>query len=348
MQLTLKGDSILENIILKSGKLPEPFLLTMLGIGVSQALIAASRLNLFNLLQQSPKTAAELAEITQCDRHGMQVLLESLTGFGYLKQKSDRYQLTKTAKASLISSGNDDTKQYINDWMRFCGDVSSQMALLEQDLKTGEVPNFHFTPQSDTCPSNYLAMLKGSGNQSVSKLIKWAKLNPSPQKLLDIGGGPAVYSIAFCQEYPELQAKIIDLPYAAQEGKKSIEQAGFSDRIDYIEGDLFEINWQDGYDVALLCNILHCFESDRSGKLINKTFQSLRPGGKIIIQDVFFPDPKDKLDSFSSLLSLVYYVTCGGRSWSIAQIQEWLTTAGFTNHRVGNKQPVVYLSAEKV
>ncbi|MEM8828144.1 MAG: hypothetical protein AAGE96_02160 [Cyanobacteria bacterium P01_G01_bin.19] len=27
----------------------------------------------------------------------MEVLLESLTGFGFLQQKSDRYQLTKTA-----------------------------------------------------------------------------------------------------------------------------------------------------------------------------------------------------------------------------------------------------------
>lgn len=348
MQLTLKGDGILESVLLKSGKLPEPFLLTMLGMGVSQALIAASRLDIFNLLQQSPKTAAELAEITKCDRHGMEVLLESLSGFGYLKQKSDRYKLTKTAKASLISSGNADTKQYINDWMRFCGDVSSQMALLEQDIKTGEVPNFHFTPQSDTCPSNYLSMLKGSGRQSASKVIKWAKLKSSPQRLLDIGGGPAVYSIAFCQKYPELKAKIIDLPYAAQEGQKSIEQAGLRDRIDYIEGNLFEIDWEDGYDVALLCNILHFFESDRAAELIHKTFQSLRPGGKIIIQDVFFPDTSSKLDSFSSLLSLVYYVTCGGRSWSIAQIQEWLVSAGFTNSRVDNKQPVVYLSAEKV
>ncbi|MEM8828143.1 MAG: hypothetical protein AAGE96_02155 [Cyanobacteria bacterium P01_G01_bin.19] len=59
MQLTLKGDNILESVLLMSEKLPQPFLLTMLGMGVSQTLIAASRLDIFNLLNQSPKTAGE-------------------------------------------------------------------------------------------------------------------------------------------------------------------------------------------------------------------------------------------------------------------------------------------------
>jgi 3-polyprenyl-4-hydroxybenzoate decarboxylase len=31
-----------------------------------------------------------------------------------------------------------------------------------------------------------------------------------------------------------------------------------------------------------------------------------------------------------SVISLIYYVTCGGRSWSEPTILEWLAKAGFT------------------
>jgi hypothetical protein len=52
-----------------------------------------------------------------------------------------------------------------------------------------------------------------SGQLSV---LKWAKLDPQPKRLLDVAGGPAEYSIALCQQYPQLQADILDLPNAVR------------------------------------------------------------------------------------------------------------------------------------
>jgi hypothetical protein len=265
MRLTLEPEGILETVALASGQLPRSFLLALLGMGVNHALTAAVRLNLFNHLQDSPQSIDELVTLTQYDRHGLKVLLETLNSFGVLNYKDGKYKLTKESAKWLTDSGG-----FIKDFLRLCGDINRQMDLLEQDIRTGQVPNFHFDPQSPTCLTNYLTMLQGSGKQAAPKLIQWAKLNPPPKRLLDVAGGPGEYSIAFCQQYPNLKADILELPASADRGKPVVEKAELSDRIHYIEVDLLETDWGEGYDLILMSNILHCFCADQCEILLQK------------------------------------------------------------------------------
>lgn len=124
--------------------------------------------------------------------------------------------------------------------------------------------------------------------------------------MLDVAGGPAEYSIALCQQYPQLQADILDLPNAVHEGKPRIEQAGLGDRICYIEGNLLDTDWGKDYDVVFLSNILHCLLAEHCEVALKKAFQALRTGGKVIILDLFHPGTQGKLTSPISLFSLIY------------------------------------------
>ncbi|MEM1172796.1 MAG: class I SAM-dependent methyltransferase [Cyanobacteria bacterium P01_H01_bin.35] len=342
MRLKIQPENILEAIFLKTKKIPEPFILSLLGMGVSQVLFTAMRLRVFDRLQNNPKTALELASEMECDFHGMKVLLESLDGFGFLRSKDGKYQLTKESERWLVGEGN-----IVQDFMRLGGDINAQMALLEKDIRTGVVPNFHFDPQSPTCEVNYFTMLKSSANMSAPKLLKWAKLEPVPKRLLDVAGGPGLYSIALCQKYPDLKADILDLPAAAKAGKKPIEKADLTQRIRYIEANLLETDWEQDYDLVLLSNILHALTESQCKIAIQKSFACLNKGGKIIINDVFHPGDRGKLDSFISLFSLIYYVTCGGRTWPKPKLLEWLTKEGFTNIKVKRNGSGIWISAEK-
>ncbi|MBF2008994.1 MAG: methyltransferase domain-containing protein [Chlorogloeopsis fritschii C42_A2020_084] len=342
MKLTVKPENILEAIALNSRKELQPFLLGMLGMGVSQVLVTAIRMNVFDALQEHPKTAAELTTQMDCDPHGMQVLLESLDGFGFLKRQGQHYQLTQDSARYLTKSGG-----LIYDFLRLGGDINQQLVLLEKDIRTGEVPNFHFNPQSATCFANYYTMLKSSGQQSAPNILKWAKLNPPPKRLLDVAGGPAEYSIAFCQKYPDLKADILDLPNAIQAGLPQIEQAGLGDRIQYIEGNLLETNWGNNYDVVFLSNIFHCLTAEQCEITLKKAFQALRSGGTVLINDLFHPGEQGKLSSPISLFSLIYYVTCGGRIWPQPTILDWLTKAGFDRIYTGRNRLALFVSAQK-
>lgn len=342
MKLSIQPENILEAIALQTRKELSPFLLTMLGMGVSQTVVTAVRLGVFDALKDNPQTSLELAKAMNCDPHGMKVLLESLDGFGFVQRRGQQYQLTQASAQHLTQSGG-----FIQDFLRLGGDISRQMVLLEEDIRTGNVPNFHFDPQSSTCSLNYYTMLKSSGKQTAPRAIKWANLDPATKRLLDVAGGPAEYSIAFCQQYPELQADILDLPNAIQAGEPQIEQAGLSSRIRYIEGNLLETDWGKDYDVVFLSNILHCLKAEQCEIALNKAFQALRSGGKVIINDVFHPGDRGKLTSPISLFSLIYYVTCGGRIWGQPTILEWLTQIGFINLRTSKQRLGLLVAAEK-
>jgi ubiquinone/menaquinone biosynthesis C-methylase UbiE len=340
MRLTVQPENPLEAIALQTRKELQPFLLVMLGMGVSHAVIAGVRLGVIDALQAKPQTAAQLANELQCSLHGMQVLLESLDGFGFVKRHGNRYQLTPESARYLTRSGG-----FIQEFLKLAGDINRQMMLLEEDVRTGEVPNFHFDPQSSTCALNYYTMLKSSGKQRSPDVLKWANLS-APRRLLDVAGGPAEYSLAFCHRYPDLKADILDLPSAIAAGIPRIESAGLSDRIRYIEGNLLSADWGSDYDVVFLSNILHCLTEDQCQIAIRKAFQALRPGGTVLINDVFHPGNQGKLSSPISLFSLIYYVTCGGRSWAQSKIQTWLSTTGFTEIRT-TKQRLAVLAAGK-
>lgn len=343
MRLTIQAENIWEFILLKLGLISPLSLLPALGVGVSQVLITSVRLNVFDSLKNSPKTASELAKELNCPVIGIEVLLESLDGFGFVKRDGDRYKLTKESTRWLTNEGG-----FTQDFIRFSGDVSHHMVLLEENIRTGKVANHHFHPQSPTCFANYLTILKGSSQEKAPKMIQWLQLDSPPQKLLDVAGGPGEYSIAFCQHYPKLQADIIDLPYAAAEGKSRIKAVGLSDRIRYIEANLLNIEWGENYDLVFLFNMLHVLTAEQCYLVLEKAFAALRQGGKVVINETFHPGREGKLTSPISLLSLMYYVTCGSRAWPKSTYQKWLIKTGFQNLRFSRWKLTYVISGNKL
>ncbi len=55
MKLTVKPQNILEAVALQTRKELSPFLLAMLGMGVSQSVVTAVRLGVFDALKDHPK-----------------------------------------------------------------------------------------------------------------------------------------------------------------------------------------------------------------------------------------------------------------------------------------------------
>jgi ubiquinone/menaquinone biosynthesis C-methylase UbiE/predicted transcriptional regulator len=345
MKLEIGAETPLESVALSAGLIPRPAILPVLSMGLSSVLITAMRLNVFDHLQKSPMTVAELAMATNCDRFGIQVLLESLDGFGFVARDRDWYQLTKESARHLTESGDKARRDFVYFFLR---DVSRNLEQLEHKIRTGERSNFHFSPPSADCWSNYLTFLEGNGQQVAPKIAKWAKFDRKPSRLLDVAGGPAQYSIAFCQRYPGLRADILELPETVQYGTGVVEKAGLSERIHYVVGNLLETEWGNNYDVVLLFNILHNLAAEHCEIAVQKAFRALRPGGTVLIQEPFHPGDRGKVKAFEGFISLVYFAMSGARTWPKTTLTNWLSTTGFTNIRTSRqKQLILVMSAEK-
>ena len=97
MKLTVSGDNLAESMGLLSGMVPTPLVHITFGMGYARAVVAATRLGVFDALGRGDSDAATLAEHLNCSPAGMEALLNCLTGFGLLSRREGRYRCTSIA-----------------------------------------------------------------------------------------------------------------------------------------------------------------------------------------------------------------------------------------------------------
>ena len=59
-------------------------------------------------------------------------------------------------------------------------------------------------------------------------------------KMLDVGGGPGTYTLAFLSKAPHMKATLFDLPEVVEIGRKRLTEAGFIDRVRIVSGRLHQ------------------------------------------------------------------------------------------------------------
>ncbi len=101
----------------------------------------------------------------------------------------------------------------------------------------------------------------------------------------------------------------------------------------FIAGDLLEVGFGDGYQVATLGQILHSDGEARSGLLLAKVFSALAPGGTIAIAEwLTNPDHSGPVNAMIFAVNMLVH-TDQGDTFSADEIGSWLSEAGFTDVR---------------
>ena len=119
-----------------------------------------------------------------------------------------------------------------------------------------------------------------------------AAVEPGPaRRLLDVGGGPATYTLAFVKAVPGLRATLFDLPAVIDLARENVAAAGLLERVDLVAGDLRSDALPGGHDLAFVSAIVHMLGPSGNTALFRKVHDALVPGGRIVIRDhVMSPD----------------------------------------------------------
>jgi hypothetical protein len=103
-----------------------------------------------------------------------------------------------------------------------------------------------------------------------------------------------------------------------------------ADRVTVLEGDFYKDDLPGGHDVALLSAIVHQNSSRQNVELYRKVFDSLVPGGTIVIRDhVMSEDHTETLEGALFAVNMLVATPAGG-TYSFEQINSDLEEAGFT------------------
>jgi SAM-dependent methyltransferase len=305
---------------------PDPFIDAFTGLIAARALSVAVMLGVFDGLHEGPATPAELAERLDLHPLGTETLLTTLTTLGYVEPDGDgRVRNTEVSERKLVSSSPESMANFIGlqcdlDW--------AVLDMLPAAVRDGDAYALHEQRHDDTHWEGYI---RGLFEISRHEQEANAKLVPveSPRRMVDVAGGHGGFAMAMCRRHPGLTATVVDLPPAAAVGRQIVAEEGFADRVEFVEGDVFELGLGTDLDVVSFFNLIHHLPEQRNRELIRMSRAALRPGGVLVVGDSARPEPGDQLSPHGAVSSLLFYAWSHSRNFSPSEARAWLEEAGF-------------------
>jgi predicted O-methyltransferase YrrM len=256
------------------------------------ALGAAMELGLFWLLLDEPKDVVAIAQelgvpLGRC-RYWLQVLERS----GMVRGDGSAYSITDVARDSIVGAYSHDTWAFLAREIRERKAAFRDLALHIRDPRS-------IWDTLGLTPPDYFAQLLASPEEArrftrmlyeihlpMSEAIAVELDLEGAERLMDLGGGSGVMSMALLRKYDRLVAEVVDIPNVCAAGREIARENGMDDRISYRPTDFRQDDLPGGFDVVLDCDVGAYDET-----MLAKILPVLNPGGRLVIIDQFAPAP---------------------------------------------------------
>jgi len=295
---------------------------------------AAVSNKVFDSLASGAKTVEQLSKETGASPRGLRAIMNALIGLELLKKdRHGNFSLTTESEAFLLSSKPGTLAgffrtilpQLISRWLQLTDVVRTGRPVMAVNQET-EGTQFFTELVENIIPMSY------GGAQKLGDHLKLAKAK-GEVRVLDLAAGSGIWGIALAQKSPRVRVTAIDWAGMIPTTKRITQKFGVADRFKFVEGDLLEADFGNGYDVATLGHILHSEGAERSRQLLKKTFRALKSGGTIAIAEWLVNDART--EPAPSLMFAVQMLvnTEKGDTFSFNEIKRWLEEAGFKKAR---------------
>jgi ubiquinone/menaquinone biosynthesis C-methylase UbiE len=112
------------------------------------------------------------------------------------------------------------------------------------------------------------------------------KLSPPGERVLDVGAGSGVWSLAMCARSPGTRVTALDLPAVLPGFLDRAERLGLAERIEAIPGDCHSTELHAAsVDRIVLANILHLESPAHAAALMARIVPALKRGGELVVID---------------------------------------------------------------
>jgi hypothetical protein len=129
-----------------------------------------------------------------------------------------------------------------------------------------------------------------------------------------------------------LSATVFDLPQAVEVARETIAAEGMDGQVTAQAGDVWIDDFDTGYDVVLLFNLIHAYLPNKNVELLRKVSGALNRGGLIVIMEQIagrvFGSTATVL---ARLQALNYFNDLEAQTYGFEDIAGWLAQTGFVN-----------------
>jgi hypothetical protein len=302
---------------------------------ICPAILVAHDLKLFPLLAEAPRTLSQVCESLKIAPRPAEVLLSMCAAMGLVQLEDGRYRLTQVSEDYLLESsptyfgGFLDLK--IANPSLYSFETLKEAVLTDSPRIYGGGDMFRTHDDRDSLAHTFTRAMHST---SIGPALAWPEqVDLSNQRLmLDIGGGSGAHAIGATRKWPNLRAIVFERPNVCSVSKEYTGRYGANDKIQTHCADM----WTDPFpeaDVHFYSMIYHDWPLEKCRFLTRKSFDSIRPGGLILIHEMLYNDEKTgPLSAAAFSVDMLLWTT--GRQYSGLEIEEMLSGAGFTDIEV--------------
>jgi len=296
----------------------------------SAALGAAMELGLFWLLAEQPRDPAGVGEALAIPERRCGYWLEVLSNTGLLERAGEAYAPSSAARTAILEAYSQET------WALLAQEAREEFpAFCDLALRVGELASIG-APQELTL-QDYVARMEEEPerarrftrmlyeiHQPLAEELANTLDMTGVERLMDLGGGSGVVSLALLRRYPNLTGTVVDMGNVCGAGREIAIENSMEERLTYHAADFLQDELPSGFDVVLECDVLVYGEG-----LFRKLREALKPGGRVMIVDRLTPAEGV---APPSRLALAFRESLDDADFTVptvAQLQAQLAQAGF-------------------
>jgi len=296
--------------------------LSALGHGYqhSMVLLGALKLGVFRGLERGACDAAALAHRVGADTGKLSILLDALVVLGLLSKSRGRYAMSRLAREHLLPGPRSQESillHHLDGW----GDWGR----LAATIRAGRSPR---GGADGGYQENFIRGMEENSRERAAAVARKIALRPG-DRVLDLGGGPGTYAIAWARACPRADIAIFDTPGTLRVTRKILREKQTAPRIRLLEGDFLKDSLGGPYDFIWISQILHAYPEADCRKLLRKARAALAPGGRAAVQEFLLSEGKTSPPGPAVFSVHMVAVTEGGRAYTAKEIMGMLRSAGF-------------------
>jgi hypothetical protein len=313
----------------------------VLGFMDAQMMLTAEEIGVFKVLDDGPRTAAEVAEEADLPEDSAGRLLNALAALGAIEKRTDgRFVNSPEASAQLVPG----KPGYIGAMFHHVREDLYPMwhyfkeALQERQSQWQRAHGAESAANENLYndPAALQKFMEGMHNITFRVAQEFAAGAPELDEIgsvVDIGGASGAFLIALARARPSLSGAVFDLPEVEPITRDFFRRYGVTDRLDFVPGNFWEDPLPPNRDAYALGFILHDWSTEQGTAILRKIADAARPGAFLIISEYLLEadktGPKWVVRSDLNML-----VAARGRERSAAEYQQWVSEAGFHLERV--------------
>lgn len=321
------------------------------GSVVTQAIYAAARLSIADILSEGPLTAAEIAKRAGANEEAVYRLLRLLSGYSVFAEGEDgRFGLTPMASA-LRDEAPDSMRGIAllmghpllwEDWGYLLSSVRTGQPSMPTLRGMGAFEFLMSNPEYGAAFMQGMASLSAPETDPVVAAYDFSPF----RTIVDVGGGRGALLAGILDRASGSTGILFDQPHATADAADVLKAAGVADRCTIENGSYFE-TVPAGGDAYLLKHTLHDFSEQQIRAVLKNVRNAISTGGALFVIEYVLPGGNTR--HIGNIIDMWLMLLLGAKERTSQQYAELLASEGFRLASIiPTASPVSIIRAEPV